>query len=69
MTHEILKDLFTYHHPKGNQAEQYQAIRDKAHELAVLMFETAPESPDTTAAIRKLRESVFTINASIAIYS
>ena len=69
MTHETLKDLFTYHPPKGNQAEQYQAIRDKAHELATVIFETAPECPDTDLAIQKLREVVTTANSAIAIYS
>lgn len=58
---------FTYHPPKGNQAERYVAIRNKAKELAMTIVELTPRCADQTAAIRKVREAVMTANAAIAI--
>lgn len=62
-----LDNLFTYHKPFGDQPARYEAIRSKAKEFAVLILETVPRSADRTAALRKLRETVFTANAAIAI--
>ena len=67
MTKEELENHFTYHPPKGDQPERYQKIRDKAKELAEVIFECTPPCADQSAAIRKLRESVMTANAAIAI--
>jgi hypothetical protein len=61
-----LKNLFTYHSPKGDQTERYQKIRDAALDLAVVINECCPESADKTFAIRQLRMAVMTANASIA---
>jgi hypothetical protein len=61
-----IDNLFTYHPPKGNQAERYQIIRDKAKELALVIVACTPASADQTAAIRKLRECTMTANAAIA---
>lgn len=66
---DFAKDIdnwFSYHAPKGDQAERYVLIRDKAKELALLIAECTPKSADQTAAIRKLRECVMTANAAIA---
>jgi hypothetical protein len=62
-----LKNLFTYHAPKGNQQERYEVLRLKARELAVTIYDCCPDSADRTAAIRKLRETIMTANASIAL--
>lgn len=67
MTPEEINNLFSYHPPKGNQPERYEAIRAKAKELALVIIENTPPSADQTASIRKLRESVMTANASIAL--
>ena len=64
---EKLPDIFRYHAPKGNQPAQYEAIRNKALELAQVIVDNTPQSADQTAAIRLLREAVMTANASIAL--
>jgi hypothetical protein len=61
-----LDNLFTYHPPINDQQERCVALREKAKELAELIAASCPPSADTTAAIRLLRESVMTANASIA---
>lgn len=66
MTEKDLVNLFTYHPPKGDQAERYQKIRDAAHSFAKVIVSETPPSADQTAAIRKLRETVMTANAAIA---
>ena len=68
MTPDEIDVFFTYHRPFGNQSERYEAIRAKARELGQLIDELCPDSPDKTAAIRKLREAVMTANAAIACY-
>ena len=68
MKPDEIESFFKYHPPQGTQQERYVAIRDKAKELAYLINELTPASPDQTAAIRKLRECVMTANAAIACY-
>ena len=60
-------ELFTYHKPTGDQPERYEAIREAAKTFARVLLDNTPPSADQTAAIRKLRESVMTANASIAL--
>jgi hypothetical protein len=67
MTQKQIEELFTYHTPKDDQPARYQAIRDKAKELAQVIVDNTPGSADQSAAIRKLRECVMTANASIAL--
>jgi hypothetical protein len=62
---DILK-RFTYHPPKDGQPEKYTAIRDKAHQLAVLINDTCPDSREKSLAVTNLEESVMWANASIA---
>ena len=66
-TEEEIDDIFTYHSPKGNQQERYQSIREGARVFAKILVLNTQPSADQTAAIRKLRESVMTANASIAL--
>ena len=61
-----LNNLFTYHAPKGDQADRYQRIRQAGKDLATVILECCPASADATAAIRKAREAVMTANAAIA---
>lgn len=62
-----IEEWFTYHPPRGDQPERYVKIREGARAFAYVILENAPESADRTAALRKLRETVMTVNAAIAL--
>lgn len=64
---KMIENTFTYHSPKNDQPLRYEALRTKAKELAVLIYQCVPNCADRTAAIRKLRECIMTANAAIAI--
>lgn len=67
ITREDLDNWFTFHPLSGlDQAERYTAIRAAAREFAAVILKHTPASADQTAAIRKVREAVFTANAAIA---
>lgn len=66
-TDEALKDIFTYHKPSEDQLPKYEAIRNAAFEFSKVLVANTPASADQTAAIRLVREAVFTANASIAL--
>lgn len=57
---------FTYHPPKPGQPEKYQAIREKAKELALLIDELCPQSRERSIAMTDLECSVMWANAAIA---
>jgi hypothetical protein len=61
-----LNNWFTYHSPDADQLPKYQAIRDAGLNLAKVIVENSPASPDQTASVRKVREAVMTANAAIA---
>ena len=66
---DISQDLsrrFTYHPPKGNQAERYSFIRDRALSLALILDHECPASREKSLALTKLEEAVMWANASIA---
>lgn len=62
-----VEDYFTYHAPQGDQPARYAALRDAALAFAREIERLVPQGPDRTVAIRKLRESVMTANAAIAL--
>lgn len=67
ITEADLDNWFVYHPPTGpEQVAQYQRVRDagRVFEQAILM--NSPASADQSAAIRKVREAVFTTHAAIA---
>jgi hypothetical protein len=66
ITQSDLDNWFTYHPPKPGQGEKYTEIREAAKVFAELIVQLTPPSADQTAAIRKVREAVFTANAAIA---
>ena len=66
MTPEQLDNNFIYHAPKGDQAERYQKLRDKAKELAEFINEMCPESREKSVAFTNLETAMFWANASIA---
>lgn len=61
-----LENNFTYHAPKGDQAEHYVKLREKAKEFAALILELCPESRERSVALTELETSMFWANASIA---
>jgi hypothetical protein len=61
-----IEELFTYHKPSPEQEEQYKEIRSAAKALVRVIDRVCPPGPDRTTAVRKIRESVMTANASIA---
>jgi type IV secretory pathway VirB4 component len=65
-TVEQLKQRFSYHAPKGDQAQRYGEIRDKLLEAAIYIVERTPVSPEQTRALNKLDEAMMIFNAAIA---
>lgn len=63
---EKIERAFTYHAPKVNQPQRYEAIREKAKELAYLIDGLCPESREKSLAMTKLEEASMWANASIA---
>lgn len=61
-----IENAFIYHAPKDGQPEKYQAIREKAKELAYLIQELVPPSREQSLAITKLEECSMWANAGIA---
>jgi hypothetical protein len=61
-----LENNFTYHPPKDMQTQRYQAIREKAKELAVLLHQECPPSRERSLAITNLEQAAFWANAAIA---
>lgn len=65
-TDEHLKNFFTYHAPKGDQAERYAKINAAALAFAIVIRDNTPACADQTAAIRQVREARMMANAAIA---
>ena len=61
-----IEQRFTYHAPKGDQAERYTSIRAKAKEMALLVSSLVPESREQSVSLTKLDEAVMWANAGIA---
>lgn len=67
LDNDDIDHLFTYHAPKDDQPMRYQNIREAAKTFAKVLLANTKPSADQSAAIRHLRESVMTANASIAL--
>lgn len=67
VTKDNVTDVFTYHSPTEDQLPKYKMIRSKAHELAVVILENTPPCADQQAALRLLREAVYTANGAVAL--
>lgn len=62
-----LANWFTHHPPKDDQdMRRYQEIRNGGRELAELILDECPISPERDAALQKIREAVMWANAAIA---
>lgn len=67
-TESDLNNWFTYHEPKEGQVTKYNAVREAGKFLAKVILHNCPMGPDRTAAVRIVREAVWTANASIACH-
>lgn len=63
---EKLDNWFSYHAPSEGQPEKYEALRAAGKVLAQVIVELTLPSADQTAALRHVRDAVFTANAAIA---
>jgi hypothetical protein len=61
-----LENWFRYHAPTEGQPERYEQIRAAGKAFAETIVRLTPPSADQTAAVRKIREAVYTANAAIA---
>jgi hypothetical protein len=66
METQELEKRFTYHKLDVEQNNHCADIRQKAHELAILIDGLCPDSREKSVAITKLEEVVFWANAAIA---
>ena len=66
ITNDQLDNWFQYHAPEEGQPAKYEAIRAAGKQLATAIRDLTPASADQTAAIRKVREAVYTANAAVA---
>jgi plasmid stabilization system protein ParE len=62
-----LDHIFGYHAPDDSDRVAYEAIRAAGKAFAKVIVANTPASADQTAAIRKVREAVFTANAARAL--
>ena len=63
---DSIDNNFIYHKPIGDQSERYEAIREKARELAIMLVTYCPESRELSVAKTNLEDAVMWANASIA---
>lgn len=61
-----MDNRFSYHAPKGNQAERYERLRGQGKEFARKIDELCPESREKALAMTKLEEAIMWANAAIA---
>ena len=66
MTNAEIERNFSYHAPKEDQPQRYEAIRCKAKMLTAYINEYCPDSREKSLAITKIEEAVMWANASIA---
>jgi hypothetical protein len=62
----VIENNFSYHSPNNGQPVKYEALRNKAKELAYLIDELCPKSREKSLAMTKLEEAVMWANASVA---
>ena len=66
MDAQEIQKRFTYHAPKGDQAQRYEDIRRNAFNLAAFIDASCPDSREKSLAMTALEEAVMWANASIA---
>ncbi|CAM3923358.1 MULTISPECIES: Acb2/Tad1 domain-containing protein [Paenibacillus] len=63
---EQIENNFSYHSPKPGQPDTYEAIREKAKEMAYLIDKLVPNSREKSLAMTNLEQAVFWANAGVA---
>jgi hypothetical protein len=63
-----IEEIFTYHAPKGNQANDYETIRGRAKDFATCINDLCPESREKSLAITAIQQAVMWANAAKAIH-
>lgn len=63
-----LSNLFTYHAPKGDQAERYQRIRKAAEDLAAVVLDACPNVVQRDDVITKILDATNAANRTIACF-
>ncbi|WP_268623413.1 DUF7681 family protein [Paenibacillus alvei] len=61
----VIENNFKYHAPKEGQPAYYDAIREKAKELASMIEELCPNSREKSLAMTNLEQAVFWANAAV----
>ena len=59
-------NAYTFHAPKADQPQRYEAIRAKARELAELIEKNCPDSREKSLAHTNIEQAVMWANAAIA---
>lgn len=67
MNRSELGNIFTYHAPTPIQIERYARLRQKAKELAELIYDVTPQSREQSLALTSVQQTVMWANAAIAI--
>lgn len=67
MNKEELKDIFTYHPPRRDQADKHKMIWTAGLLLAEAILDYTPSGADQACAIRHIRDACMTANVAIAI--
>ena len=67
-TQKQIEHTFTYHPPKGDQAERYGQIREQGKAFALFLCSVTPESREQSLALTYLQQVVMMANCSIAIH-
>jgi hypothetical protein len=65
-TPEQLKNRFSHHPPKGDQAERYAKIREEIFAASLVCVDLTPCSPEQTRALNHMDEAMMLFNAAIA---
>ena len=66
MSEKDLENWVSYYVPQAGQAEKFEAIRAAGKAFAQLICDWTAPSAHQTAAVRKIREAVYTANAAMA---
>ena len=67
VTAENVLDVLSHHAPDTGDLARIANIRQAAHVFAEAILVNAPPCADASAAIRHVREAMFTANAAIAL--
>lgn len=62
----VIENNSKYHAPKEGQPAKYDAIREKAKELANVIDELCPNSREKSLAMTNLEQAVYWANAAVA---